>query len=54
MSVQDMGEVPPSEAKMEFLGMSQGTESQRSQRYLLSSKNVVLILMSSLKGTIFL
>lgn len=36
MSVQDMGEVPPSEAKMEFLGMSQGTESQRSLLKMLS------------------
>lgn len=31
MSVQDVGEVPPFEAKMEFLGILQGSGSQRNQ-----------------------
>lgn len=50
--VKDMGEVPPPEARMEFFGISQGGGSHIvRKRYLLSLKNVVLILMSSLKDT---
>lgn len=32
VSVQDRGKVPTSEAKLEFLGISQGSGSQRSDR----------------------